>query len=421
MEKLIINGGKPLNGRVKISGAKNAVLPIIAATLLGQDTPSKLEEVPALDDVHTLTAVLEQLVVKAEFNADKNTLLVDGSKIDSCEAPYDLVRKMRASFLIIGPLLARYGKARISLPGGCAIGTRPIDLHLKGFEALGAEINIGHGFIEASAPEGLKGARIYLDFPSVGATENIMMAASMAEGTTIIENAAQEPEIIDLANYLNVMGANIRGAGTNVIKIEGVNKLIGKNYTIIPDRIEAGTYMVAAAMTRGNVFIENAISEHLKPVIAKLKEAGVEIEENIDGIRVTCDKQTTAVDIKTMPYPGFPTDMQAQFMAMQAVSKGTSMVTETVFENRFMHVEELKRMGAHIRIDGRTSMVEGVDQLTGCPVKATDLRAGAAMVLAGLVAEGETQISYIHHIDRGYDNLVTKLVMLGADIRRVDD
>ena len=328
---------------------------------------------------------------------------------------------MRASFLIIGPLLARYGKARISLPGGCAIGTRPIDLHLKGFEALGAEINIGHGFIEASAPEGLKGARIYLDFPSVGATENIMMAASMAEGTTIIENAAQEPEIIDLANYLNVMGANIRGAGTNVIKIEGVNKLIGKNYTIIPDRIEAGTYMVAAAMTRGNVFIENAISEHLKPVIAKLKEAGVEIEENIDGIHVTCDKQTTAVDIKTMPYPGFPTDMQAQFMAMQAVSKGTSMVTETVFENRFMHVEELKRMGAHIRIDGRTSMVEGVDQLTGCPVKATDLRAGAAMVLAGLVAEGETQISYIHHIDRGYDNLVTKLVMLGADIRRVDD
>ena len=421
MEKLIINGGKPLNGRVKISGAKNAVLPIIAATLLGQDTPSKLEEVPALDDVHTLTAVLEQLGVKAEFNADKNTLLVDGSKIDSCEAPYDLVRKMRASFLIIGPLLARYGKARISLPGGCAIGTRPIDLHLKGFEALGAEINIGHGFIEASAPEGLKGARIYLDFPSVGATENIMMAASMAEGTTIIENAAQEPEIIDLANYLNVMGANIRGAGTNVIKIEGVNKLIGKNYTIIPDRIEAGTYMVAAAMTRGNVFIENAISEHLKPVIAKLKEAGVEIEENIDGIRVTCDKQTTAVDIKTMPYPGFPTDMQAQFMAMQAVSKGTSMVTETVFENRFMHVEELKRMGAHIRIDGRTSMVEGVDQLTGCPVKATDLRAGAAMVLAGLVAEGETQISYIHHIDRGYDYLVTKLVMLGADIRRVDD
>ena len=421
MEKLIINGGNPLKGRVKISGAKNAVLPIIAATLLGQDVPSKLEEVPALDDVHTLTAVLEQLGVKTEFDADKNTLTVDSSHIASCEAPYDLVRKMRASFLIIGPLLARYGKARISLPGGCAIGTRPIDLHLKGFEALGAEINIGHGFIEATAPNGLKGARIYLDFPSVGATENIIMAASMAEGNTIIENPAQEPEIVDLANYLNVMGAKIRGAGTNVIKVEGVKHLSGKNYTIIPDRIEAGTYMVAAAMTKGDVFIENAISEHLKPVIAKLKEAGVEIEETIDGIRVVCDKQTTAVDVKTMPYPGFPTDMQAQFMAMQAVSEGTSLVTETVFENRFMHVEELKRMGANIRIDGRTSVVEGVKQLTGCQVKATDLRAGAAMVLAGLVAEGETQISYIHHIDRGYDNLVYKLVMLGADIHRVDE
>ena len=379
-----------------------------------------MEEVPALDDVHTLTEVLKQLGVKAEFNADKNTLLVDSSEITSCEAPYDLVRKMRASFLIIGPLLARYGKAKISMPGGCAIGTRPIDLHLKGFEALGADINIGHGFIEAHAPNGLKGARIYLDFPSVGATENIIMAACMAEGQTIIENPAQEPEIIDLANYLNVMGANIRGAGTNVIKIDGVKCLTGKNYTIIPDRIEAGTYMVAAAMTKGDVFIENAISEHLKPVIAKLKEAGVTIEEHIDGIRVTCDKATKAVDIKTMPYPGFPTDMQAQFMAMLTVSEGTGMVTETVFENRFMHVDELKRMGANIKIDGRTSTVEGVPSLTGCQVKATDLRAGAAMVLAGLVAEGETAVGYIHHIDRGYDNLVAKLIGLGADIRRVD-
>ncbi|MCI7612025.1 MAG: UDP-N-acetylglucosamine 1-carboxyvinyltransferase [Selenomonadaceae bacterium] len=421
MEKLIINGGKALRGRVKISGAKNAVLPIIAAALLGQNVPSKLEEVPALDDVHTLSAVLEQLGVKAEFDADKNTLLVDSSQIASCEAPYDLVRKMRASFLIIGPLLARCGRAKISLPGGCAIGTRPIDLHLKGFEALGARIDIGHGYIEATAPEGLKGARIYLDFPSVGATENIMMAASMAEGTTIIENPAQEPEIIDLANYLNVMGARVRGAGTNVIKIEGVKSLTGKNYTIIPDRIEAGTYMVAAAMTKGDVYIENAISEHLKPVIAKLKEAGVTIEENIDGIRVVCNRRTKAVDIKTLPYPGFPTDMQAQFMALLAISEGVGRVTETVFENRFMHVDELKRMGANIRIDGRTSMVEGVDRLQGCTVKATDLRAGAAMVLAGLVAEGETRIGYIHHIDRGYDNLVTKLVMLGADIRRVED
>jgi len=420
MEKLIINGGRRLEGRVKISGAKNAVLPIIAATLLGQDVPSLLEEVPALEDVHTISEVLTELGVKAEFDAVKNTLQVDSSTIACCAAPYDLVRKMRASFLIMGPLLARCGEAKISLPGGCAIGTRPIDLHLKGFEALGAEIEIGHGFILAKAPNGLKGARIYLDFPSVGATENIIMAATMAEGQTILENPAQEPEIIDLANYLNVMGAKIRGAGTNVIKIEGVKKLVGKNYTIIPDRIEAGTYMVAAAMTCGDVYIENAISEHLKPVIAKLKEAGVTIEEDVNGIRVYCDKQTKAVDVKTMPYPGFPTDMQAQFMAMLAVSEGTGLVTETVFENRFMHVDELKRMGANIKIDGRTSVVEGVDKLTGCQVKATDLRAGAAMVLAGLVADGETQVGYIHHIDRGYDNLVQKLCGLGANIRRTE-
>jgi UDP-N-acetylglucosamine 1-carboxyvinyltransferase len=420
MEKLVINGGHRLQGRVKISGAKNAVLPIIAATLLGQDTPSLLDEVPALEDVHTITEVLNLLGVKADFDATKHQLHVDSSVIGSCEAPYDLVRKMRASFLIMGPLLARCGQAKISLPGGCAIGTRPIDLHLKGFEALGADIHIGHGYIEAAAPEGLQGAKIYLDFPSVGATENILMAASMARGQTILENPAQEPEIVDLANYLNVMGAKIRGAGTNVIKIEGVEKLVGRDYTIIPDRIEAGTYMVAAAMTQGDVYIENAISEHLKPVIAKLKEAGVTIEEDVDGIRVTCDHRTKAVDIKTMPYPGFPTDMQAQFMAMLAVSEGTGLVTETVFENRFMHVDELKRMGANIRIDGRTSVVEGVERLTGCQVKATDLRAGAAMVLAGLVAEGETQVGYIHHIDRGYDDLVGKLVGLGADIKRVE-
>ncbi len=420
MEKLIIHGGNRLDGRVKISGAKNAVLPIIAATLLGQDSPSLLDEVPALEDVHTITEVLKKLGVKAEFDSSKHQLKVDSTVIGSCEAPYDLVRKMRASFLIMGPLLARCGQAKISLPGGCAIGTRPIDLHLKGFEALGAEINIGHGFIEAKALEGLKGAKIYLDFPSVGATENILMAASMAEGQTILENPAQEPEIVDLANYLNVMGAKIRGAGTNVIKIDGVPKLMGCDYTIIPDRIEAGTYMVAAAMTKGDVYIENAISEHLKPVIAKLKEAGVTIEEDVNGIRVACDKRTKAVDIKTMPYPGFPTDMQAQFMALLTVSEGSGLVTETVFENRFMHVDELKRMGANIKIDGRTSVVEGVESLMGCQVKATDLRAGAAMVLAGLVAEGETQVGYIHHIDRGYDNLVAKLVGLGADICRVD-
>ena len=399
MEKLIIHGGHELHGRVKISGAKNAVLPIIAATLLAQDKPCVLDEVPYLNDVCTIAEVLRQLGAKVDFNRQQHTLFVDSTVLKTVDAPYDLVRKMRASFVIMGPLLARYGKAKISMPGGCAIGTRPIDLHLKGFEALGAEIEIGHGFISATAPNGLKGTSIYLDFPSVGATENIIMAACMAEGQTILENAAQEPEIIDLANFLNIMGAKIRGAGTNVIKITGVPKLIGHNYTIIPDRIEAGTYMVAVAMTGGDIYIENAISEHLKPVIAKLNEAGVKIEEDIDGIRVSCNKRPKAIDIKTLPYPGFPTDMQAQFMAMLTIADGTGLVTETVFENRFMHVDELKRMGACIKVDGRTSIVEGVPSLNGCQVKATDLRAGAAMVLAGLVANGETEVSYIHHID----------------------
>lgn len=421
MEKLIIHGGHELHGRVKISGAKNAVLPIIAATLLAQDKPCVLDEVPYLNDVCTIAEVLRQLGAKVDFNRQQHTLFVDSTVLKTVDAPYDLVRKMRASFVIMGPLLARYGKAKISMPGGCAIGTRPIDLHLKGFEALGAEIEIGHGFISATAPNGLKGTSIYLDFPSVGATENIIMAACMAEGQTILENAAQEPEIIDLANFLNIMGAKIRGAGTNVIKITGVPKLIGHNYTIIPDRIEAGTYMVAVAMTGGDIYIENAISEHLKPVIAKLNEAGVKIEEDIDGIRVSCNKRPKAIDIKTLPYPGFPTDMQAQFMAMLTIADGTGLVTETVFENRFMHVDELKRMGACIKVDGRTSIVEGVPSLNGCQVKATDLRAGAAMVLAGLVAKGETEVSYIHHIDRGYDNLVEKLCGLGADICRVDN
>lgn len=421
MEKLIIHGGHELHGRVKISGAKNAVLPIIAATLLAQDKPCVLDEVPYLNDVCTIAEVLRQLGAKVDFNRQQHTLFVDSTVLKTVDAPYDLVRKMRASFVIMGPLLARYGKAKISMPGGCAIGTRPIDLHLKGFEALGAEIEIGHGFISATAPNGLKGTSIYLDFPSVGATENIIMAACMAEGQTILENAAQEPEIIDLANSLNIMGAKIRGAGTNVIKITGVPKLIGHNYTIIPDRIEAGTYMVAVAMTGGDIYIENAISEHLKPVIAKLNEAGVKIEEDIDGIRVSCNKRPKAIDIKTLPYPGFPTDMQAQFMAMLTIADGTGLVTETVFENRFMHVDELKRMGACIKVDGRTSIVEGVPSLNGCQVKATDLRAGAAMVLAGLVANGETEVSYIHHIDRGYDNLVEKLCGLGADICRVDN
>lgn len=417
MEKLIINGGKRLSGTVKIGGAKNAVLPIIAATLLGT-TPSTLEEVPDLEDVRTFSQVLEHLgaVVRRD---EENILSVDSTNITSCEAPYEFVRKMRASFQVMGPLLARLGKVKISLPGGCAIGTRPIDLHLKGFEALGATIDIGHGFIEACAPHGLTGARIYLDFPSVGATENIIMAASLAKGQTILENPAHEPEIVDLANYLNVMGARIRGAGTNIIKIEGVDELKGCNYAVIPDRIEAGTYMVAAAITGGDVWIENALTEHLKPVVAKLKEAGVLIEEEISGVRVRGTGNLRAVDIKTLPYPGFPTDMQAQFMALMTVALGTSVVTETVFENRFMHVDELKRMGANIKIEGRSAVVEGVVKLTGCPVKATDLRAGAALVLAGLAAQGQTEVGYIHHIDRGYDGIVDKLRGIGADIERV--
>ena len=420
MEQLVIHGGHPLRGRVKIGGAKNAVLPIIAAALLGSRGVSVLDDVPALEDVYTISSVLRSLGVKADYAAREHRLTIDASRIETVSAPYELVRKMRASFLIMGPLLAREGRAEISLPGGCAIGTRPIDLHLKGFEALGAKIDITQGAIHASAPHGLKGARIYFDFPSVGATENVMMAASCADGQTILENPALEPEIVDLANYLNVMGAHIRGAGTNQIKIDGVPGLRAADYTIIPDRIEAGTYMVAAAMTGGDVFIENAISEHLKPVVAKLTEAGAQIEEDIAGVRVRADGKMKAIDLKTMPYPGFPTDMQAQFMAMLAVAEGTSVVTETVFENRFMHVDELVRMGAQIRVDGRTATVEGGRSLTGAAVRATDLRAGAAMVLAGLVAHGETRVGYIHHIDRGYDDFVAKLVALGADISRVE-
>ena len=417
MERLIVSGGKKLSGSIKISGAKNAVLPIIAASLLGTTT-SRLEEIPALEDVGTISEVLGYLGVTVS-KEEAGTLIVNSADLSCCEAPYELVRKMRASFLVMGPLLARAGQARISLPGGCAIGTRPIDLHLKGFEALGAEIVLGHGYIEARTKQRLKGARIYLDFPSVGATENIMMAASLAEGQTILENPAEEPEIVDLANYLNAMGARIRGAGTNVIRIEGVKELKGTTHAVIPDRIEAGTYMVAAAITGGDVWLENALSEHLKPVTAKLKEAGVAIEEKIDGVRIRGTGAVKAVDVKTLPYPGFPTDMQSQFMALMTVANGTSVVTETVFENRFMHVDELKRMGASIKIEGRSAIVEGVPNLTGCPVKATDLRAGAALVLAGLVAEGNTEISCIHHIDRGYEDIVGKLTSLGAEIVRV--
>ena len=418
MEKLVIHGGKPLQGTVRVSGAKNAVLPIIVASMLGT-TQSTLTEIPKLADVHTVCDVIASLGVHIE-HPERDTLVIDAHELTSTTAPYDLVRRMRASFLVMGPLLARKGRAQISLPGGCSIGARPIDLHLKAFEAMGAVINLENGDIEATAPNGLKGAQIYLDFPSVGATENILMAASMADGKTVLENAAEEPEIVDLATYLNSMGANIRGAGTNVIRIEGVKELHGANHAVIPDRIEAGTFMVGAAMTQGNVFVENAISEHLKPLISKLKEVGAEVQEEIDGIRVIGHEPLRPADIKTLPYPGFPTDMQAQFMALTTICQGTSVVTETVFENRFMHVHEFKRMGAKIRIEGRSAIVEGVPRLKGASVNATDLRAGAALVLAGLVAEGETEVGYLYHIDRGYDNLVLKLQRLGADIVRVN-
>ena len=418
MEKLIVKGGKRLVGTVKTSGAKNAVLPIIAASIMGT-SPSHFDEVPMLEDVRTISEVLRSLGIKVE-SKEKNCLDIDSTVVESYEPPCELMRNMRASFFVMGPLLARMGKARIYMPGGCAIGARPVDIHLKGFEALGVVLDQQDGFIEATTPNGLKGATIYFDFPSVGATENVMMAAALAEGVTILENAAEEPEIVALASYLNKMGAKIRGAGTDVIRIEGVKELHGADYTIIPDRIEAGTYMIAAAMTGGDVIVDNVLPEHQKPLIAKLREAGAIVEEDIDKVRVIGNGILKGVSVKTLPYPGFPTDMQAQIMAMMVVSEGNSKVTETVFENRFMHVEELNRMGATITTADRSANIEGPAKLVGCNVRATDLRAGAAMILAGLVAEGETRIGDLHHIDRGYEDIVEKLKNLGADIERVD-
>ena len=418
MEKLIVKGGKRLVGTVKTSGAKNAVLPIIAASIMGT-SPSHFDEVPMLEDVRTISEVLRSLGIKVE-SKEKNCLDIDSTVVESYEPPCELMRNMRASFFVMGPLLARMGKARIYMPGGCAIGARPVDIHLKGFEALGVVLDQQDGFIEATTPNGLKGATIYFDFPSVGATENVMMAAALAEGVTILENAAEEPEIVALASYLNKMGAKIRGAGTDVIRIEGVKELHGADYTIIPDRIEAGTYMIAAAMTGGDVIVDNVLPEHQKPLIAKLREAGAIVEEDIDKVRVIGNGTLKGVSVKTLPYPGFPTDMQAQIMAMMVVSEGKSKVTETVFENRFMHVEELNRMGANITTSDRSANIEGPAKLVGCDVRATDLRAGAAMILAGLVAEGETRIGDLHHIDRGYEDIVEKLKNLGADIERVD-
>ncbi|WP_028991757.1 UDP-N-acetylglucosamine 1-carboxyvinyltransferase [Thermoanaerobacter thermocopriae] len=412
--KFIVEKSPPLKGSVKISGAKNSVLPIIAASLLSSGE-IVLDDIPTLKDVNVMIELIKHFGAICDFENEKLKIKVD---IKDVEAPYDLVKKMRASFLVMGPILARLGHAKISMPGGCAIGSRPIDLHLKGFQTLGADITIGHGYVEARAQK-LTGKKIYLDFPSVGATENIMMAAVFADGITIIENAAEEPEIVDLANFLNKMGAKIKGAGTDTIRIEGVKELKGVEHTVIPDRIEAGTFMVAAAMTGGNVLIENVIVDHVRPIIAKLTECGIKITEEPKGLRVKGTKNYKALDIKTLPYPGFPTDMQAQMMAMMTVAKGTSVIIETVFENRFMHVDELKRMGANIKIEGRSAVVTGVDHLTGAEVKATDLRAGAALVLAGLIAEGKTEINDIYHIDRGYVKMEEKLKNLGAIIYRI--
>ncbi len=420
MSRFIITEGKPLKGSVRVSGAKNSVLPIIAATLLA-DGQCTLEEIPYLNDVKIMCELLHCFGAKVELQENDTKLKICGESISNTTAPYELVNKLRASFLVMGPLLAKTGRARISLPGGCAIGTRPVDLHLKGFLAMGAEITQGHGYIEAKTNGKLVGNKIYLDFPSVGATENIIMAAALADGQTIIENAAIEPEIVDLATFITSMGGDVKGAGTDTIKINGVKELKGASHAIIPDRIEAGTYMVAAAITGGDVLIENIVPDHLKPVIAKLRECGVEVSEELTSLRIKGDGKLKACDIKTHPYPGFPTDMQAQMTSLMSKAEGTSIVIETIFENRFMHVSELKRMGANIKIEGRSAVIEGKPKLMGAQVKATDLRAGAALILAGLGAEGVTQITDIEHIDRGYVKIDEKLRSLGVNIHRVED
>ena len=417
MDKLIVTGGNPLKGEVTVSGGKNAVLPVIAATILA-DNICEINSVPHLSDVDTINEVLTSLGAKVEFKDD--VLTIDPRSINTYVAPYEYIQKMRASILILGPLLAKKGRAQVSAPGGCKIGSRPIDLHIKGLRALGAEIEIKDNYIEAKLEGRFKGNKIYLDFPSVGATEHIMMAAAMAEGTTIIENVAEEPEIVDLANFLNHLGANIRGAGTNMIKIEGVEHL-GKQmvrHAIIPDRIEAGSYMIAAAVCGGNVLLKNVIADHIKPVIAKLQEAGAEVRDEDGNLRVIGPQKLKAADIKTLPYPGFPTDMQSPFMSLMSIAEGECHITETIFENRLMHAQQLKRMGADITIEGNVAKVKGVPKLYGAKVMATDLRAGAGLIIAGLAAEGETEIYGVHHIDRGYENLLEKFRALGANIRR---
>ena len=425
MAKFLVQKSEPLTGEVTISGAKNAVLPIMAATLLTEEK-CEMKDVPALRDVDVMCQLLESLGASVDKRLDENVVEIKAEGDIAFEAPFDLVKMMRASILVLGALLLRTGRAVIHLPGGCAIGKRPVELHLITVTAINLtgdvdEEQLKRGIIDARA-DSLRGTTIYLDFPSVGATEVIIMAAALADGTTILENAAQEPEIVDLANFLNKMGARIKGAGTDTIKVDGVTSLKGVSHNVIPDRIEAGTFMVGAAMTRGNVLIKNVVPDHLKAVIAKLKECGASVEMGEDGIRVRGDEaEITSTDIKTLPYPGFPTDMQSPFMALLTVAKGPSVVIETVFENRFMHVGEFNRMGANIKVNGNCSIIPGGKSLKGAQVVATDLRAGAAVVLTGLVAEGTTEVSQIYHVDRGYEKFVEKLRALGANIMRVEE
>lgn len=422
MEKIIIQGGNNrLVGRVRIEGAKNAVLPLLAATVLAGEGKTTLKNVPVLSDVFTMNNVVRGLNTQVDFNQDENTVVVDATKPLTEEAPYKYVSKMRASIVVLGPILARNGHAKVSMPGGCTIGSRPIDLHLKGLEAMGAQITQTAGYIEAKTDR-LMGAHIYMDFPSVGATQNIMMAATLAQGTTVIENAAREPEIVDLALLLNKMGAKVRGAGTENITIIGVEKLHGAEHNVVQDRIEAGTFMVAAAMTGGDLLIEDAIWEHNRPLLSKMQEMGVEVTEEDEGIRVRSDvSKLKAVSVKTLPYPGFPTDMQAQFTALMAIAQGESVMVETVFENRFQHLEEMRRMGLHSDIMRDTARIWGGSSLQGAEVMSTDLRASATLILMGLIAEGETKVSKLVHLDRGYYKFHEKLAALGANIKRVKE
>jgi len=418
LDKFKISGGARLDGCIRISGAKNAALPILMATLLA-DGESAISNVPHLNDVTTTLELLGGLGASMTLNEDME-VRIDSRNLHSFEAPYDLVKTMRASILVLGPLLARFGKADVSLPGGCAIGSRPVDLHLKGMQALGAQIDMNDGYIRARAPDGLQGTKIFMDMVSVGATENILMAAVLAKGTSIIENAAREPEVVDLARYLNAMGAKITGAGTDVIKVKGVHRMTGASHRVLPDRIESGTYLVAAAITKGNVKLKNTDPKLLEAVLLKLEDSGAVIEQGDDWISLDMQgNRPKAVNVRTAPYPGFPTDMQAQFTALNTVAEGTGVIIETIFENRFMHVNELQRMGANISIEGNTAICTGVKQLKSAQVMATDLRASASLVLAGLVATGSTLVDRIYHIDRGYDCIEEKLHALGAKVNRV--